>query len=235
MNRIALPLIAVVFFATAALAQTHPPRLVTTTGVGEVKVVPDEVVISLGVDVLDKDLAKSRAEADARIKKSIDAAIAAGVTEKDVQTTAVSIRPEWEYRGPSERVFIGFRTSQTLTIVLRDVAKYEPLLTGLLKAGVERLDGIHWRSSKIDALQAEARLIAVKNARDKARALAEALGQSIGPAYTINDEPQFEPVPRMPMYKEMAMAAPDQGAPIAPGEMTITARVMVGFELFVGK
>lgn len=234
MNRIAIPFVAAMFFAAAALAQTPPPRLVTTTGVGEVKVVPDEVVIALGVDVLDKDLAKSRAEADARTKKSIDAAMAGGVAEKDIQTTAVSIRPEWEYRGPSERVFIGFRTSQTLTIVLRDVAKYEPLLTGLLKAGVERLDGIHWRSSRMDALHAEARLTAVRSARDKARALAEALGQSIGPAYLINDEPQFEPVPRMPMYKEMTMAAPDQGAPIAPGEMTITARVTVGFELLPG-
>lgn len=235
MNRLAFLLIVASLATSTALAQLPPPRLVTTTGVGEVKVVPDEVVISLGVDVLDKDLAKSRAEADARIRKSIDAAIAAGVAEKDVQTTAVSIRPEWEYRGPSERVFIGFRTSQTLTITLRDVAKYEPLLTALLKAGVERLDGIHWRSSKMDALQAEARLIAVKSARERARALAEALGQSIGPAYTINDEPQFEPAPRMPLYKEMAMAAPDQGAPIALGEMTITARVTVGFELLPGK
>jgi hypothetical protein len=235
MARIAYRLIVASLIASTAAAQAPPPRLVTTTGVGEVKVVPDEVAISLGVDVLDKDLAKSRAEGDARIKKSVGAAVAAGVAEKDVQTTAVSIRPEWEYRGPNERVFIGFRTSQTLTIVLRDVAKYEVLLTGLLKAGVERLDGIHWRSSKVEALQADARLIAVRNAREKARALAEALGQSIGPAYMINDEPQFEPVPRMPMYKEMALATPEQGAPIEPGEMTITARVSVGFELMGGR
>jgi uncharacterized protein YggE len=44
MARIAYRLIVASLFASTAAAQTPPPRLVTTTGVGEVKVVPDEAL-----------------------------------------------------------------------------------------------------------------------------------------------------------------------------------------------
>jgi uncharacterized protein len=87
---------ALAFFRTLApslFAQdtfSHP-RIISVTGTAEIKVAPDEVTLTLGVDSHDKELAVAKADNDKRVKKLMSIAHAAGIDPKNIQTSALTM------------------------------------------------------------------------------------------------------------------------------------------------
>jgi uncharacterized protein YggE len=88
------------------------PRLISVTGTAEVNVAPDEVVLSLGVESRDKDLALAKAQHDSRVKKLLAEAHDAGVEGKYIQTSMLQMRPDYS----EEKVprFLAYQVSQTI-------------------------------------------------------------------------------------------------------------------------
>jgi len=105
-------------------------------------------------------------------------------------------------------------------------------MSGLLEQGLNRIDGIQFISSEIDKHTAEARRLAVLNARSKAAEYVAPLDQTIGKAISISEveTQQFVPVYRQEMMKMSDASAPQET--IAPGEMEVKARVTIGFQLY---
>jgi uncharacterized protein len=99
------------------------PRIISVTGSAEIKVAPDQAALSLGVDSHDKDLALAKGDNDKRIKKLLNLVHAAGVDPKNVQTSALSMGPEYS----DEKIpkLLGYQVSQTVTVTLTDLSKYE--------------------------------------------------------------------------------------------------------------
>jgi uncharacterized protein YggE len=60
------------------------PRIISVTGTAEIRVVPDEVVLMLGVDSRDKDLTVAKADNDQRMRKLLSLAHSAGVDTKNI-------------------------------------------------------------------------------------------------------------------------------------------------------
>ena len=85
------------FLTPSALTQDFVPRprLISVTGTAEVNVAPDEVVLSLGVESRDKDLALAKAQHDHRVKKLLAEAHDAGVEGKYIQTSMLQMRPDY--------------------------------------------------------------------------------------------------------------------------------------------
>jgi len=108
-------------------------RLVTVTGQSEVRVVPDEVVVTVGVETLDLDIELARADSDERVKKVFEITNEHGIEPRHVGTDRVSIRPKYRWYGQEKRDFLGYEVRQTIAIRLSDLSKYEALLTALLK------------------------------------------------------------------------------------------------------
>ena len=132
-------LIAISFciaFALPLLAQdtfSHP-RIISVTGTAEIKVAPDEVMLILGIDSHDRDLAIAKVENDKRGKRLLSLVHAAGVEPKDIQTSALSMGPQYtEEKIPK---FLGYQVSQVVAVTLTDLSKYEDLMTSILKVGV---------------------------------------------------------------------------------------------------
>jgi len=150
------------------------PRLISVTGTAEIKVVPDEVAITLGVDSRDKDLAVAKADNDLRMKKLLSVAHAASVESKYIQTSALTMGPEYS----DERIpkFLDYQVSQVVIVTLTDLSKYEDLMTNSLKAGVNRVDGVNFFVADPTKYREQARLQALRAARDKAKAMAAELG-----------------------------------------------------------
>ena len=211
---------------------THP-RIISVTGTAEIKVLPDEVTLTLGVDSHDKDLANARATNDSSIKKLLSLAHNAGVEAKNIQTSALSMGPEYsEERIPK---LLGYQVSQTVVLTLKDISKYERLLTDALKAGVNRVDRINFAVSDPKKYNDEARLKAIKAARDKATAMAAELGQTVGKPWEVT-EMEYDGSTNLisaNFYKNAYMAKlPLQSeSPLAGGEVTISALVRVSFQL----
>ena len=122
--------------------------------------------------------------------------------------------------------------NQAISIKLDDLKNYEKIMSGLLKAGLNRIDGVQFKSSKMESFMAEARKKAVIDAKSKAKDYANALGQSIGKAISISE---LETNSFPPMYRMNEMKASsdsmEQQETIAPGELEIKSKVTVAFEL----
>src|SRR5258706_1679344 len=172
-----LLLVASVALCTAQECSPRP-RLISVAGTSEVNVAPDQVVLSLGVESRDKDLSIAKSQNDARIKKLFGLARAAAVEPKDIETSTLQMGAEYsEEKVPK---FLGYEVSQTTIVTLRDLSKYESLMTKVLEAGTNRVNGINFGVRDDRKYRDEARSKAIRAAKEKAVAMAADLGQTVG-------------------------------------------------------
>ncbi len=225
--------IAILMLSGLAVAQDKlPARVVRVAGTAEVKVVPDRAVIELGVEKQNVNASVAKQVADATARQILATLRANGVDAKDVQTTFLSLQPQFNYRKGMRMMY--FVATQTMTITVRDLSKLDSLVEALVKAGGNRIDSIQYEISEIRKYRDQARELAVKAAREKAVALAKALGQDIGSAYAIDEvqEPSYGYAGLIPNTATLEMRAPARSGPsTAPGQNTVSASVVVMFDL----
>jgi uncharacterized protein YggE len=225
--------IAVVIAMLAGLAAAEektPSKFVRVVGTSEVKVVPDRAVIEVGVEKQDPRASLAKHAEDAAARKILVALRANGIDEKDVQTTYLSLQQQSSYV-KKQRVYY-FVASQTMSVTVRDISKLDTLLEALVRAGGNRIDSIEYEVSDLRKYRDQARELAVKAAREKAEALAKALGQDIGRAQQVEEVPDYG-------YRSLsANTFSENEAPatrvrptLAAGQKTISASVTVQFDL----
>lgn len=213
------------------------PRLISVQGIAEINLPPDEVVLTLGVDSNDKVLGVAKSQNDVHVRKVMKLALAEGVEQKDIQTSALRMGPTYS----EERVprLLGYQVSQTIAITLKDVSKYEGLMTRLLEAGVNRVDEASFRLRELRKYKDEARAKALNAAKDKAADMAKELGQTAGKPWEVTEEGEdgYEWYAGL-RSRDKANAnfaynggGSAEGSTIAPGQVTIRASVRVSFQL----
>lgn len=208
-----------------SFAQEKPIPSVSVIGTGTVNVVPDRVLINSRIEHTGKTAAEVKRQNDKVVDQVLKYLKSEGVDPKNIQTEYIRLNKEVNYNTQDTM----FSANQAISIQLLDLKKYEKIMTGLLNAGLNRIDGIQFQTSKKDALQSEARKKAVLNAKKKAEEYAAALGQSIGKAISISEvqTDHYQPVYRV---MEMKSDSAEQET-IAPGEMEIAVKVNVEFLL----
>lgn len=162
-------------------------RLITVQGQAEIKVVPDEIVICLGVRTLDKELNIVKTQADERIKAVLALIKEIKIDPKDVQTSYMSVHPVYaDYR--DESTIKAYSAEKTISIILKDTSKLEELIEKSLKVGANNVYGIYFKTSELKKYREEARKQALLAAQEKATKMASALGLKIGKPYSIEEE-----------------------------------------------
>jgi uncharacterized protein YggE len=226
--------IAVAFCVLTGLAAAEdklPARFVRVVGTSEVKVVPDRAVIEVGVEKQDPSASAAKHAEDAAARAILATLRGNGIDDKDIQTTFLSLQPQSRY---VKKVRVSyFIAQQTLTIMVRDLARLDTLLEALIKAGGNRIDSIGYETSDLRKYRDQARDLAVKAAREKAEALAKALGQDIGKAHSIEEVPDYQNSAGLLANASYEYAPRDKaaGPSIAVGQKTVSASVTVAFEL----
>lgn len=216
--------------ATAAPADSAPPRTLTVTGTGTAKAAPDEASFSTGV----VSQAASAGQALAANSRAMNAVIAAlekqGVAEKNIQTSDLSLDPQYQSCKPGvvcpQRI-VGYQVSNTVHVTV-DLAKAGPVLDALVASGSNRIDGISFAIHDPKPLLNRARNEAVNDALDKARLYAKAAGVSLGPILSIREDGSFPETVRVTGFRAMAMAAPP---PVAGGEESVSASVSITWQI----
>ena len=229
-------------FVTAMAAQPEP-RTVTTNGEADVKVVPDEVVLTLGVETSDKELPIAKAENDRRVKEVIAAAQAVGVAAKDIQTDYLRIEPRY-HDNYELKDFIGYFVQKTIVVTLKDVSKFEKLLSAVLQVGANYVHGIDFRTSELRKHRDAARTLAIKAAREKAEALAGELGQKVGKPRSIQEGYSgwwssyggwwgrgYGSMQSQNVVQQAPGGGAEMEGPLAPGTISVKASVTVIFEM----
>lgn len=219
---------------TAALAaeENTPARVVRVTGTAEVKVVPDRAVIEVGVEKQNASASAAKHAEDAAARKILAVLHANEIDEKDIQTTYLSLQQQSSYV-KKEKVYY-FVAAQTMTITVRDLSKLDALLEALVRSGGNEIDSIRYETSEMRKYRDQARDLAVKAAREKAEALAKALGQDIGKAQSIEEVPETNYGYSRYVANFSGNETPRAkavGPSIAAGQTTISASVTVQFEL----
>lgn len=220
-----------------ASADILPRRGISVTGDAEMKVAPDQVILTLAVETLDKDLLLAKKQNDDRVKKVLAVTSQFKIESKHVQTEQISIDPRYSDYS-SKRTFEGYAVRKTIVICLKDLARFEDVLTELLKAGTNSVPGIEFQSTELRKHRDQARLMATKAAREKAVAIAGELGAKVGKPHSISENSVNVYGSRggynmnaQNAVSEGSGAADTSSTGFAPGQISIRASVTVDFDL----
>jgi uncharacterized protein YggE len=227
---------AIALSATTAFAQDAVNRpLITVTGQAEIMVVPDEVGFNLRVVTMDKELPAAQATNDQIVKTLLALARKYQIPPAQVQTGHISVSQRFSDEEVTKKppVFLGYTVTKGVGIVLKDVSQAEELLADIFKSGVSSIDGVYFRTSQLRKYKDQARGMAIKAAQEKAVALTKEIGQSIGKAYSITeDEPSYASAQNNNFnIVTRSGSSLDDESTLALGQISITARVTVSFEL----
>ena len=204
-------------------------RLITMTGEASASATPDLAILSAGM-MTQARTAKEALESNNRIMtKALAALKEAGLAEKDITTSRLSVQPQIDYKTATPRVF-GYQASHRLTIRLRDMSRLGEAIDRLTEAGVNGIDAISFEVDNWSGRLDEARKEAIADARRKASLMAEAAGAKLGKVVQIALDGAERPQPRLEsvMRAAPAMASP---TPVAAGEQTYRLQVSVTWEL----
>ena len=226
-----IALVVMMLAGLAAAEDKASERCVRVTGSSEVKVVPDRAVVEIGVEKRDPSASAAKHAEDAAAHRLLAALRAQHIDDKDVQTTYLSLQQQSSVVNKNRVYF--FVASQTLTVTVRDISQLDTLLETLVQAGGNQIDSVVYETSELRKYRDQARELAVKAAREKAQALARALGQDVGRAQVIEEVPDLGYLRanfQANTYAEDSRSR-GAGAALAPGQTSITASVTVSFEL----
>jgi uncharacterized protein YggE len=178
-HKFLIPLALVVLSLSVAKAQ------ISVSGSAEINVAPDEVYISAGVEIRDSHLDVATRQNDERIASALAFLKQAGVPEKDTQTDAIEIQPD--YGSADSQVEPRFyQVRKSIGIRLTTVTNLENVLTGLMSHGANILNNVDFRTTELRKYRDQARSMAIKAAREKAVALCSDLDVKCGKPININ-------------------------------------------------
>lgn len=215
----------------STISQTIAGTRLDINSTGEVTRVPDVAVISAGVVSRSSTASGALQDTANKMDKVLAALRRAGVEDRDIQTSSVSLNPEYRYPENQAPQLVGYTASNTVTIRFRDIRNSGKILDALVAQGSNQISGPNLTIDKPEAALDEARARAVAIGRARADLYARALGMRVVRVVSVNESGGSYPVPPpMPMYAraEMAQAADSK---IVPGEQKLQVNLTMTFEL----
>lgn len=214
-------------FALPALAQDAAPGLITVTGEGVVRAIPDQAVLMIGVTTQAETAAAALAANSTSVRAILAQLTAAGIAERDVQTSNLSINPNWtNYDGSSEAQISSYVASNQLEVRIRALDSLGAVVDAAISDGANTLNGLTFGVTDPKPLLNEARKAAVLDARARAEVLAEAVGAKLGRIVSLTDGGNYSGP--APMFRaDAASGAP----PVQGGEVGLTSTVSVTYEI----
>ena len=213
-------------FAWPALAEG--PATISVTGEGTVASAPDLATISLGVTTTADTAAAAMAANSKSLTAVLDRLRAAGIEARDMQTSNLTLNPNWvSYDSGSSSRIEGYTASNMLTVQVRALDTLGAVLDSSITDGANTLNGVTFSVAEPRPALDAARKKAVADAIARATLLVDAAGAKLGPVVSITESSGF--APPMPMYRLEADAA--ASVPTAGGEVGLTASVTMVFEI----
>jgi len=217
-------------FASSVAQESQSPALVTVMGEGKLKIVPDQVSIQIAIETKGAEIKSVKDQNDNKTAAVLKSIKKWGLAPADVQTQRVSLNPSYDYE--SKKTFI--HANQSISLLLRDLSKYDAFMTELVSAGITTISSVDFQSSQQAKLQSSVRKLAMQNALEKAQDYLSVVGQKVGKVQSISDTAVSES-PR-PFYNSKMMAMQADGGSretLAAGELELSVQIQVSF--FIGE
>ena len=238
MNRIFLALaLGAAALPLPAQAQVAPTVSQSISGTrldvnatGESTRVPDVAIISAGVVTRAKTAGAAMRENAERMERVIAALKAAGVADRDIQTSNLSLNPDYRYVENQPPQLVGYNASNQVNIRFRDIRNSGRVLDVLVAQGANQINGPTLTLDRPEVALDEARANAIAIGRGRAQLYARSLGMQVARIVSVSESGRhFGPPMPMPERGDVAMAA--SKTEIVPGEQNYQVALAMVFEL----
>lgn len=222
----------------------YPTNTITINGKGEIFAVPDVAEFSFSVVESGATVAEAQGKATTKMNSILEAIKAMNIEEKDIKTTGYNSYPKYEYRSggvctdfscpPSRQVLIGYEVSQNISVKVRNTDMAGEALTKVGGLGASNISSLNFVTDDIESVRAEARDMAIKDAKEKAKVLSKSLGVRLGDIISYSEYGDYP----MPYYGGVMMAeakSMDATISVPPelpvGENQIISNVSITYEV----
>ena len=230
--------------------------LLTVTAEGKTFREPDMAVFNAGVTTQGETAAGALAENSRAMTQVIAALKRAGIAERDIQTSNLSIQPIYQdpnrdammaarvsgqpYMPPPPEMsvprIIGYTANNNVSVRQRDLKDFGKVIDTLAGAGANQIHGPMFQMDNQEPALDEARLDAIKAARARAELYAQATGLRIVRILSINEGGGYYGAPPVVFARAATMSSappppPPPPAPVQPGELQMSFNVTVLYEL----
>jgi len=228
---------------------TAAQSTITVSGTGDVSIKPDLAVINFSVVSNAKTVVEATTKNTKDMNAIVNVAKSLGVEDKDLQTTGYSINPQYNYvdepvpsvqcaggmcpvAAAGKRILSGYDVTQTLTVKMRDMSKIGQIIEEATASGANQVGDLQFTIDNPEVAQADARKIAIDDAKAKAQKLASQMEVKLG-RITGYSEGGYYPMAQLNYAaKDMAAGSGTAAVPnIQTGENKVTSNVNIVYEI----
>ena len=215
--------------ATAIVQPSVGTRL-DISATGTVSRVPDLAIISAGVVTKSTSATGAIADNAARMERVRAALRRAGIADKDIQTSSISLNPDYRYENNQAPVLTGYQASNNVSVKFRDIRNSGKILDALVAEGANQINGPTLTIDKPEGAYDEARVKALAVGRARAELYARSLGMRVVKLVSVSEGGGNYPRPPMPMAM-MAKAERSADTSIDPGSQDLEVTLAMSFDL----
>lgn len=200
---------------------------VQVVGSSKVSVAPDIAHFIFAISGQGKELKGLKADIDSKTARLVGACKQIGVRSKDISSTEVSIRPQYNYQ---TKEFLGYEVSREVKVALNQLARYTELVNGAIESGITTIRDISLDTTQRDMLERQALSAAVDAAKKKAQALAQRAGVELGKVVSMVEGGAHAELASYEFKSQRLSMSAAQDA-FEPGEITVSATVTILYSI----
>lgn len=195
------------------------------TGNGAIDAQPDYAQVLIEVRTEGKDVSQAQQENAIIMNRVIGSLVALNIPREAIQTTVYTISPNYDYI-EGRQVFRGFEVQNAITVQIADISRAGTVIDTAIQNGANHVSSIQFKIEDSDAYYQRALQMALINAIEKAKTMAETMRIALDPIpiEMIEESQHNAPIPYSAQLSNREMMTP-----IAQGTMAIQASVRVTF------
>lgn len=213
---------------------TTKESLFTAEGTGEVTIIPDTALISFGVTKTASTVESAKNEVNTISNKITENLKKLGVDVKNIKTTNYSVNPQYDYSRGGQRI-TGYTVDTNIQVKLQPIDKANDAVDIVTADGANQVGGIQFvvDDKKQKELENEARKLAIEDAKEKAKSIADAAGIKLGRIVDVRVNPINNYAP-MPVMRDLAFGSAEKApeTQLNPGENKVMMTVSLSYETF---
>lgn len=200
---------------------------ISVRGEGKVYTKPDIAIINLSVVTEGRNIKAVQDENSEKMNGVVSFLKGFGIEEKDIKTTNYALYPRYDYENSRIPQIIGYEITQTLEVKIRDLEKIGEILEQSVGVGINQVSSLRFAVDKDEELKEEARNLAIKDAKEKAKKLASQLGIRLLKISGYDEGADYT----YPIYRELGIGGAGETPEIQVGENEIVINVTLIYEI----
>jgi uncharacterized protein YggE len=205
------------------------PGAITVVGEGKVSLEPDIARVSIGVETVNESVLDATAQNREVLDSVLNALREAGIAEEDLQTSGFSVYAErYGPEGPLAESDVRYRVSNNVSVTIRDLENVGSILDAAIEAGANNIYGINFALEDPGVAEADARELAIADAREKAENIAELAGLEISGVSSVSEVIGMGGGYYAGTFSEQALGG-GGGTPVSPGQLDLVMQLQVIF------